>query len=148
MTLCMNRCGCAACELLGLVVDEPDPLAVVAETACVTALTLGCAPGDVVVVVGEPGMGLPSDELAQGGRVFVARRRRDLLAWAIDAPRERAWLEPIRHAPPPGHLWLALAAGGAEGARVVVAHPLPPAFAAFTFDAANDGDVTIRRGAA
>lgn len=146
---CLSRCGCAACTLLGLVVDdEANPLDVIAETACVTALALGCAPGDVVVIVGEAGMGLPLDELAQGGRLFLARRRIEVVSWAIDAPRERAWLAPLRHAPPPAHLWLVLAAGGADGARVVVAHPLPPAFGAFTADAANDGSATIRRGAA
>ena len=122
--------SCLGCRLVRAAMgDAPiaraadfDPFDLISAVVVQVTARWGTAVGDVVVVVGARGFGLPGEEDAPGPFVFTVARREDLAAWSKGDLRREAVLAGLEGPLPAGRVWCLVAFGTPERGAVTLIH--------------------------
>lgn len=82
----------------------------------------GVAVSEQVAVVGQPGFGLPGEDLMRGPFVFNVLDRAELAKWVGEDAHRRDMTAGINGPPPPGRIWCLLAIGTPRRGMVCTLH--------------------------
>lgn len=124
----MSTQDCQTCRILWLAMGGAiaNPMELIAGSVRAVTARDRCEAADLVVVVGQRGLGLPLEDVAVGPFVFGAVSREAIAEWAGDDAERRRLVAAAAEPPPAGRVWILAGAGTkSSGLVTLVNHDLP-----------------------